>query len=131
MFSINLFHICNPEYPSSMLNAQRSLLTKLSITDLIIQCIAAAATAGAGAAVHADCATANCAAFALVTTHSLSFKQSDREGWRAGGAYLSRATWRYLAVILRLGVELCSQNNTKLPRGWNSVSGPESQVILG
>ena len=59
-----------------MLNAQLSLLTKLSIVDLIIQCIAAAATAGAGAAVHADCATANCAAFALVTTHSLSFSKA-------------------------------------------------------
>ena len=73
-----------------MLNAQRSLLTKLSITDLIIQCIAAAATAGAGAAVHADCATANCAAFALVTTHSLSFKQSDCEGWRGELTYRER-----------------------------------------
>ena len=77
-----------------MLNAQLSLLTKLSIVDLIIQCIAATATAAVAAAVHADCAAANCAAAALVTTHSLSFKQSDREGWR-GGAYLSRASWRY------------------------------------
>lgn len=65
-----------------MLNAQLSLLTKLSIVDLIIQCIAATATA---AAVHADCAAANCAAAALVTTHSLSFSKAIA---RVGGGSL-------------------------------------------
>ena len=34
------------------------------------------------------------------------------------------------AVILQLGVELCSQNDTKLPGGQTLVSGPENQVIL-
>ena len=66
-----------------MLNAQLSLLTKLSIVDLIIQCIAA--TAIAAAAVHADCAAANCAAAALVTTHSLSFSKAIA---RVGGGSL-------------------------------------------
>ena len=71
-----------------MLNAQLSLLTKLSIVDLIIQCIAATATAAAAAAaaaVHADCAAANCAAAALVTTHSLSFSKAIA---RVGGKSL-------------------------------------------
>ena len=68
-----------------MLNAQLSLLTKLSIVDLIIQCIAATATAAAAAAVHADCAAANCAAAALVTTHSLSFSKAIA---RVGGGSL-------------------------------------------
>ena len=68
-----------------MLNAQLSLLTKLSIVDLIIQCIAATATAAAAAAVHADCAAANCAAAALVTTHSLSFIKAIA---RVGGGSL-------------------------------------------
>ena len=69
-----------------MLNAQLSLLTKLSIVDLIIQCIAATATAAAAAAaVHADCAAANCAAAALVTTHSLS---SSKAIARVGGGSL-------------------------------------------
>ena len=63
-----------------MLNAQLSLLTKLSIVDLIIQCIAATATAAAAAAVHADCAAA-----ALVTTHSLSFIKAIA---RVGGGSL-------------------------------------------
>ena len=67
-----------------MLNAQLSLLTKLSIVDLIIQCIAATTTAAA-AAVHADCAAANCAAAALVTTHSLSFIKAIA---RVGGGSL-------------------------------------------
>ena len=79
------FIYATPEYPSSMLNAQLSLLTKLSIVDLIIQCIAATATAAAAAAVHADCAAANCAAAALVTTHSLSFIKAIA---RVGGGSL-------------------------------------------
>ena len=78
------FIYATPEYPSSMFNAQLSLLTKLSIVDLIIQCIAATATAAA-AAVHADCAAANCAAAALVTTHSLSFSKAIA---RVGGGSL-------------------------------------------
>ena len=75
------FIYATPEYPSSMLNAQLSLLTKLSIVDLIIQCIAATAAA----AVHTDCAAANCAAAALVTTHSLSFSKAIA---RVGGKSL-------------------------------------------
>ena len=34
------------------------------------------------------------------------------------------------AVILRLGVELFSQNDTKLSRGSNSVCGPENRVVF-
>ena len=36
-----------------------------------------------------------------------------------------------IAVILRLGVELFSQNDTKLPRGYYSVYGPENRVLFG
>ena len=35
------------------------------------------------------------------------------------------------AVILRLGVKLFSQNDTKLPRGYYSVYGPENRVRFG